>query len=169
MTATLRERCYSLDSKQVLEENCEKQRKSTLADSNSNSSTHLSPISKPLPTTRVKCSHECRSNTIPRSRKKDEKFQSYLNEMTKEIANELKSEIREVILKVEDVLELSDSNEATGSVLFNSKHGSDEDRRSDSMSIGDIANEITSENCDVFAMTHNSEDLMTRSKPKHFR
>ena len=164
MTATLRERCYSLDSKQVLEENSEKQRKSTLADSNSNSSTHLSPISKPLPTTRVKCSHECRSNTIPRSRKKDEKFQSYLNEMTKEIANELKSEIREVILKVEDVLELSDSNEATGSVLFNSKHGSDEDRRSDSMSIGDIA-----ENCDVFAMTHNNEDLMTRSKPKHFR
>ncbi|CAG9819517.1 unnamed protein product, partial [Phaedon cochleariae] len=62
-------------------------------------------------------------------------LQSYVTEMTKELATNIKSEIREVISKVEDVLENTDCG---GS--FYERHGSgSEDGRSDSISAIEVA------------------------------
>jgi len=78
-----------------------------------------------------------------------EDLQAYVKEVTKELATEIKSEIREVISKVEDVLsESTDSSGETGSSfhqqLANSSldkrlSGSSECARSDSVSANDIA------------------------------
>ncbi|XP_023030316.2 uncharacterized protein [Leptinotarsa decemlineata] len=62
-------------------------------------------------------------------------LQTYVTEMTKELATNIKSEIREVISKVEDVLENSDSIPS-----FYERHGSgSEDGRSDSISANEVA------------------------------
>lgn len=78
-----------------------------------------------------------------------EDLHAYVKEVTKELATEIKSEIREVISKVEDVLsESTDSSGETGSSfhqqLANSSldrllPGSSECARSDSVSANDIA------------------------------
>ncbi|KAJ8947704.1 hypothetical protein NQ318_001543, partial [Aromia moschata] len=61
-------------------------------------------------------------------------LQTYVTEMTKELATNIKSEIREVISKVEDVLENTDS------ISFYERHGSgSEDGRSDSISANEVA------------------------------
>ncbi|KAG5877317.1 hypothetical protein JTB14_015868 [Gonioctena quinquepunctata] len=63
-------------------------------------------------------------------------LQTYVTEMTKELATNIKSEIREVISRVEDVLENSDSMSST----FYERHGSgSEDGRSDSISANEVA------------------------------
>lgn len=64
-------------------------------------------------------------------------LQTYVTEMTKELATNIKSEIREVTRKVEDVLE--SSTEAV-----NEKHcsGSSDDGRSDSISANEVAEYI---------------------------
>ncbi|XP_056640818.1 uncharacterized protein LOC130447813 isoform X2 [Diorhabda sublineata] len=62
-------------------------------------------------------------------------LQTYVTEMTKELATNIKSEIREVISKVEDALENSDSV-----CSFYERHGSgSEDGRSDSISANEVA------------------------------
>ncbi|CAG9856772.1 unnamed protein product [Phyllotreta striolata] len=62
-------------------------------------------------------------------------LQTYVQEMTKEIATNIKSEIREVISKVEDALENADSV-----CSFYERHGSgSEDGRSDSISANEVA------------------------------
>lgn len=78
-----------------------------------------------------------------------EDLHAYVKEVTKELATEIKSEIREVISKVEDVLsESTDSSGETGSCfhqqLANSSldrllSGSSECARSDSVSANDVA------------------------------
>ena len=78
-----------------------------------------------------------------------EDLHAYVKEVTKELATEIKSEIREVISKVEDVLsESTDSSGETGSnfhqQLANSSldkllSGSSEYARSDSVSANDVA------------------------------
>ncbi|XP_045480005.1 uncharacterized protein LOC123684683 [Harmonia axyridis] len=63
-------------------------------------------------------------------------LQTYVTEMTKELATNIKSEIREVINKVEDVLENTDSLTSYN----NERHGSgSEDGRSDSISAIEVA------------------------------
>ncbi|CAH0560225.1 unnamed protein product [Brassicogethes aeneus] len=60
-------------------------------------------------------------------------LQTYVQEMTKEIATNIKSEIREVINKVEDVLENTECS-------YYERHGSgSEDGRSDSISANEVA------------------------------
>lgn len=60
-------------------------------------------------------------------------LQTYVTEMTRELATNIKSEIREVISKVEDVLENTDS------ATFYERHGSgSEDGRSDSISANEV-------------------------------
>lgn len=62
-------------------------------------------------------------------------LQTYVTEMTKELATNIKSEIREVISKVEDVLENTDSVSS-----FYERHGSgSEDGRSDSISANEVS------------------------------
>ncbi|CAH1106305.1 unnamed protein product [Psylliodes chrysocephalus] len=62
-------------------------------------------------------------------------LQTYVTEMTKEIATNIKSEIREVISKVEDALENTDSV-----CSYYERHGSgSEDGRSDSISANEVA------------------------------
>ncbi|KAL3265952.1 hypothetical protein HHI36_010140, partial [Cryptolaemus montrouzieri] len=62
-------------------------------------------------------------------------LQTYVTEMTRELATNIKSEIREVISKVEDVLENTDSLTS-----YNERHGSgSEDGRSDSISALEVA------------------------------
>lgn len=64
-------------------------------------------------------------------------LQTYVTEMTKEIATNIKSEIREVISKVEDVLENTDCGS------YYDRHGSgSEDGRSDSISANEVAEYI---------------------------
>lgn len=61
-------------------------------------------------------------------------LQTYVTEMTKEIATNIKSEIREVISKVEDALENTDSV-----CSYYERHGSgSEDGRSDSISANEV-------------------------------
>ncbi|KAJ8971596.1 hypothetical protein NQ314_000621, partial [Rhamnusium bicolor] len=73
------------------------------------------------------CSQCGRSSPVP-------DLQTYVTEMTKELATNIKSEIREVISKVEDVLENTDS------ISFYERHGSgSEDGRSDSISANEVA------------------------------
>lgn len=62
-------------------------------------------------------------------------LQTYVTEMTRELATNIKSEIREVISKVEDVLENTD-----GVSTFYERHGSgSEDGRSDSISANEVS------------------------------
>ncbi|XP_064215241.1 uncharacterized protein LOC658498 isoform X2 [Tribolium castaneum] len=64
-------------------------------------------------------------------------IQTYVTEMTKELATNIKSEIREVISRVEDVLENTDS------IVCYERHGSgSEDGRSDSISANEVAEYI---------------------------
>lgn len=66
---------------------------------------------------------------------------AYVSEISKELATSIKSEIREVINKVEDVLENTDSVDMSN-IMFscNERHGSgSEDGRSDSISANDVA------------------------------
>lgn len=64
---------------------------------------------------------------------------TYVTEMTKELATNIKSEIREVTRKVEDVLENTDSVEVS-SMNINEKQGSgSDDGRSDSISANEVA------------------------------
>lgn len=74
------------------------------------------------------CSQMGRSSPVP-------DLQTYVTEMTKELATNIKSEIREVINKVEDVLENTDNT--------NEKHcNSSDDGRSDSISANEVAEYI---------------------------
>lgn len=76
------------------------------------------------------CSQMGRSSPAPPD------LHTYVTEMTKEIATNIKSEIREVINKVEDVLENTDN-------VGNEKHcSSSDDGRSDSISANEVAEYI---------------------------
>ncbi|XP_069696202.1 uncharacterized protein [Periplaneta americana] len=75
-----------------------------------------------------------------------EDLQAYVKEVTKELATEIKSEIREVISKVEDVLsESTDSAGETGNFQLNSSSlerlhsGSGDSNRGDSVSANEVA------------------------------
>ncbi|KAK9875710.1 hypothetical protein WA026_009507 [Henosepilachna vigintioctopunctata] len=61
-------------------------------------------------------------------------LQTYVTERTKELATNIKSELREVISKVEDVLENTDSL-----TYYNERHSGSEDGRSDSISALEVA------------------------------
>ncbi|XP_065157950.1 uncharacterized protein [Atheta coriaria] len=85
-------------------------------------------------------------------------LQTYVTEMTKELATNIKSEIREVINKVEDALDGSDYTKHGG---FNSGGSGSDDGRSDSISAVEVAeyiekvskemaNEVKSEFRDAF-------------------
>nr|CAH7716425.1 unnamed protein product [Callosobruchus chinensis] len=114
-------------------------------------------VSPPLlsPSTRVSLGYDC--SQCGRSSPAHD-LQTYVTEMTKELATNIKSEIREVISRVEDVLENTDNG---GS--FYERHGSgSEDGRSDSISANDVAeylekvsiemaNEVKSEIRDVLS------------------
>lgn len=65
-----------------------------------------------------------------------EDIQAYVKEMTREIATEIKSEIREVISKVDDILENSDSLEQSN-LSMNSINSSQSDKNS--VSVIDVA------------------------------
>ncbi|XP_060531194.1 uncharacterized protein LOC132704897 isoform X2 [Cylas formicarius] len=65
-------------------------------------------------------------------------LQTYVTEMTKELATNIKSEIREVISKVEDVLENTDSIDSSAFLCERNGSGS-EDGRSDSISANEVA------------------------------
>lgn len=71
-------------------------------------------------------------------------LQAYVEEVTKELATTIKSEIRGVINKVEDVLENSENMDASlNSYQNNDRHGSgSEDGRSDSISVNEVAEYI---------------------------
>lgn len=71
-------------------------------------------------------------------------LQAYVEEVTKELATTIKSEIRGVISKVEDVLENTESVETSlNSYMNNDRHGSgSEDGRSDSISVNEVAEYI---------------------------
>lgn len=71
-------------------------------------------------------------------------LQAYVEEVTKELATTIKSEIRGVINKVEDVLENSENTDASlTSYQNNDRHGSgSEDGRSDSISVNEVAEYI---------------------------
>ncbi|XP_072386155.1 uncharacterized protein [Diabrotica undecimpunctata] len=103
-------------------------------------------------------------------------LQTYVTEMTKELATNIKSEIREVISKVEDALENTDSV-----CSFYERHGSgSEDGRSDSISANEVAeylekvsiemaNEVKSEIRDVVSavdvfITPDNPDKLTYSR-----
>lgn len=78
------------------------------------------------------CSQVGRASPLP-------DLQSYVTEMTKEIATNIKSEIREVISKVEDALENTDSIDVSNMFGYE-KHGSgSDDGRSDSISANEVA------------------------------
>lgn len=70
-------------------------------------------------------------------------LETYVTEMTKELATNIKSEIRGVISKVEDVLENTQESNVDINVLnsfYNEKHGSSsDDGRSDSISANEVA------------------------------
>lgn len=70
-----------------------------------------------------------------------EDLQAYVKEMTKEIATEIKSELREVISKVEDVLENSENIEISNRNSFcrNPNNVSSQSLDSNSVSISDVA------------------------------
>lgn len=71
-------------------------------------------------------------------------LQAYVEEVTKELATTIKSEIRGVISKVEDVLENSENMDSSlNSFANNDRHGSgSEDGRSDSISVNEVAEYI---------------------------
>lgn len=70
-------------------------------------------------------------------------IQTYVTEMTKELATNIKSEIREVISRVEDVLENTDSIDLGCRSHCYERHGSgSEDGRSDSISAHEVAEYI---------------------------
>lgn len=71
-------------------------------------------------------------------------LQAYVEEVTKELATTIKSEIRGVINKVEDVLENSENIDMSiNSFTNNDRHGSgSEDGRSDSISVNEVAEYI---------------------------
>lgn len=70
-------------------------------------------------------------------------LQAYVQEVTKELATTIKSEIRGVINKVEDVLENTESIDTSLSYVNNERHGSgSEDGRSDSISVNEVAEYI---------------------------
>lgn len=82
------------------------------------------------------CSQIGRSSPVP-------DLQTYVTEMTKEIATNIKSEIREVINKVEDVLENTDNVDVSNISFCNEKHGTcSDDGRSDSISANEVAEYI---------------------------
>lgn len=90
-----------------------------------------------LSTSNYDCSQVGRSSPAP-------DLQTYVTEMTKEIASNIKCEIREVINKVEDVLENTDNTTDVSNISFyNEKHGSSsDDGRSDSISANEVAEYI---------------------------
>ncbi|RZC42997.1 uncharacterized protein BDFB_005852, partial [Asbolus verrucosus] len=89
-----------------------------------------------LSTSNYDCSQIGRSSPAP-------DIQTYVTEMTKELATNIKSEIREVISRVEDVLENTDSIDMSCRSFCNEKHGSgSEDGRSDSISANEVAEYI---------------------------
>ncbi|XP_076273257.1 uncharacterized protein LOC143204552 isoform X2 [Rhynchophorus ferrugineus] len=113
-------------------------------------------------------------------------LQTYVTEMTKELATNIKSEIREVISKVEDVLENTDS-ERDNSFFYERNGSGSEDGRSDSISSNavaeylekisiEMANEVKSEIRDVVSavdvfitpdsnhLTYTKSSLMCESK-----
>lgn len=70
-------------------------------------------------------------------------LQTYVTEVTKELATNIKSEIREVISKVEDALECSDTVDMNALGFNYDKQGSSsEDGRSDSISANEVAEYI---------------------------
>lgn len=72
-----------------------------------------------------------------------DELQAYVEEVTKELATNIKSEIRGVISKVEDVLESTESIETSMCYMNNDRHGSgSEDGRSDSISVNEVAEYI---------------------------
>lgn len=82
------------------------------------------------------CSQMGRSSPAP-------DLETYVTEMTKEIATNIKSEIREVINKVEDVLESTDNVDICNISFCNEKHcSSSDDGRSDSISANEVAEYI---------------------------
>ncbi|KAH1020042.1 hypothetical protein HUJ04_009771 [Dendroctonus ponderosae] len=101
-------------------------------------------------------------------------LQTYVTEMTKELATNIKSEIREVISKVEDVLENTDSDRDNS--FFYERNGSgSEDGRSDSISANEVAeylekisiemaNEVKSEIRDVVSAV----DVFITPESNHF-
>ncbi|XP_059611435.1 uncharacterized protein LOC132258233 isoform X2 [Phlebotomus argentipes] len=66
-----------------------------------------------------------------------EEIQAYVKEVTEELATEIKSEIREVISKVEDVLESSESVDMN-SLSVSMYNSSSEHTKSDSVSVSDV-------------------------------
>ncbi|KAF5305900.1 hypothetical protein FQR65_LT07511 [Abscondita terminalis] len=65
---------------------------------------------------------------------------AYVSEISKELATSIKYEIREVISKVEDVLESTDNIDVGNKYFSNDKYGSgSEDGRSDSISANEVA------------------------------
>lgn len=125
-----------------------------------------------LSSSTLDCSQIGRASPVP-------DLQTYVTEMTKELATNIKSEIREVISKVEDVLENTDSDRDNS--FFYERNGSgSEDGRSDSISSNavaeylekisiEMANEVKSEirdvvsAVDVFITPDNNQLTYTRS------
>ncbi|XP_066254164.1 uncharacterized protein [Euwallacea similis] len=108
---------------------CSSQNELHSLDSDANlSPTHSLNI---LSSSTVDCSQVGRASPVP-------DLQTYVTEMTKELATNIKSEIREVISKVEDVLENTDSDRDNS--FFYERNGSgSEDGRSDSISANEVA------------------------------
>lgn len=151
---TFRERCFSLGApnvsppvlspqtrvslginQQSRQRNCSCSSQTDLhsLDSDLNMSpTHSLNI---LSTSSFDCSQMGRASPLP-------DLQSYVTEMTKELATNIKSEIRGVISKVEDALESNDANDISSSnvhVFDKQGSGGSDDGRSDSISANDIA------------------------------
>lgn len=82
-------------------------------------------------------------NRSPFTSQDTDDLQAYVQEVTKELATTIKSEIRGVINKVEDVLENSENIDTSLSYGNNDRHGSgSEDGRSDSISVNEVAEYI---------------------------
>lgn len=82
------------------------------------------------------CSQQGRASPLP-----SVDLHAYVSQVSKQLATSIKSEIREVINKVEDVLENTDSVDfANFSYVCSEKHGSgSDDGRSDSISANEVA------------------------------
>ncbi|KAL1509146.1 hypothetical protein ABEB36_003931 [Hypothenemus hampei] len=108
---------------------CSSQNELHSLDSDANlSPTHSLNV---LSASSIDCSQIGRGSPVP-------DLQTYVTEMTKELATNIKSEIREVISKVEDVLENTDSDRDNS--FFYERNGSgSEDGRSDSISANEVA------------------------------
>lgn len=104
----------------------------SLESDNTVSPTHSLNV---LSTSSQDCSQIGRASPAP-------DISTYVTEMTKELATNIKSEIREVISRVEDVLENTDSIDMSCRSFYE-RHGSgSEDGRSDSISANEVAEYI---------------------------